>query len=283
VEVVRRIADLRARLAPWRKAGERIGLVPTMGALHRGHMALVAAARQQCGRVVVSIFVNPKQFGPNEDLTAYPRRETADLDMLARAGVDLAFVPPETEVYPPGFATLVRVSGLGDGLCGTHRPGHFDGVTTVVAKLLLQALPEAAYFGEKDYQQLVIIRRLARDLDIPVRIEGVPTVREADGLALSSRNQYLSPEERRIAPTLARVLRQIAATLAAAPAAVEREIAHNRNSLADAGFALDYLEIREAETLAPVAAVIAAPSRVFAAVYLGHTRLIDNMPVAPPS
>jgi pantoate--beta-alanine ligase len=281
VEVVRTIADLRARRARWQTAGEPVGLVPTMGALHRGHMALVGAARRQCNRVVVSIFVNPKQFGPNEDLAAYPRREAADLDMLRQAGVDVAFVPAASEVYPPGFATLVRVGGLGDGLCGAHRPGHFDGVTTVVAKLLLQTLPDAAYFGEKDYQQLTIVRRLVRDLDIPVGIEGVPTMREADGLALSSRNQFLSPSERRIAPLLARVLHEIAAALAAVPAAVARETGRGRTVLAEAGFAVDYLEIREAGTLAPVAAAITAPSRVFAAARLGRTRLIDNMPVGP--
>jgi pantoate--beta-alanine ligase len=243
-------------------------------------MALVRAARSQGGRVVVSIFVNPKQFGASEDLSAYPRRETADLDMLRRAATDLVFVPAAAEIYPPGFATLVRVGGLGDGLCGAHRPGHFDGVATVVAKLLLQSLPDAAYFGEKDYQQLMIVRRLVGDLDIPVRIEAVPTVREADGLALSSRNQYLSPEERQIAPALAHVLGSIAAALTAAPTAVAREIARGREALARAGFAVEYLEIREAANLAPVAAGIAAPARIFAAVRLGRTRLIDNMPIA---
>jgi pantoate--beta-alanine ligase len=283
MEVVRTIAELRARLGPWKKAGERIGLVPTMGALHRGHMALVDGARAQCRRVVVSIFVNPKQFGPSEDLAAYPRREAADLDMLRRAEIDLAFVPSAAEIYPPGFATLVRVGGLGEGLCDAHRPGHFDGVTTVVAKLLLQSLPEAAYFGEKDYQQLIIVRRLARDLDIPVRIEGVATVRETDGLALSSRNQYLSPEERRVAPTLARVLRTIAGALAERPAAVKPEIARGRAVLAEAGFAVEYLEIREAANLAPVTGAIAAPARVFAAAHLGRTRLIDNVPIAAGS
>jgi pantoate--beta-alanine ligase len=228
----------------------------------------------------VSIFVNPKQFGASEDLGAYPRRETADLEMLRRAATDLVFVPAAAEIYPPGFATVVRVGGLGDGLCGAHRPGHFDGVATVVAKLLLQSLPDAAYFGEKDYQQLMIVRRLVGDLDIPVRIEAVPTVREADGLALSSRNQYLSPEERRIAPALSHVLGSIAAALAAAPTAVAREIACGRKALARAGFAVEYLEIREAATLAPVAAEIVAPARIFAAVRLGRTRLIDNMPIA---
>jgi pantoate--beta-alanine ligase len=280
MEIARTIANLRAQLVPWKKSGERIGLVPTMGALHAGHMALVRAAQAQGGRVVVTIFVNPKQFGPNEDLDSYPRREAADLEMLRRAAVDLAFVPAAAEIYPPGFATVVRVGGIGEGLCGAHRPGHFDGVATVVTKLLLQSLPDAAYFGEKDYQQLMIVRRLVRDLDIPVRIEGVPTWRGADGLALSSRNQYLSPAERRIAPALARVLGSMAAALAAAPAAVADEIVRGREALAQAGFAVEYLEIREAATLAPVPAAITAPSRVFAAVHLGRTRLIDNMPIA---
>jgi pantoate--beta-alanine ligase len=280
MDVVRTITALRTRLAPWKEAGEPIGLVPTMGALHRGHMTLVAAARAECRRVVVSIFVNPKQFGPTEDLTAYPRRAEADLRMLRAAAVDLGFVPGVDEIYPPGFATLICVGGLGDGLCGPYRPGHFDGVATVVTKLLLQSLPSVAYFGEKDYQQLLILRQLVRDLDIPVRIEGVPTVREADGLALSSRNQYLSAEERRIAPRLAAVLRSIAEALAAAPGAVGREIARGREELARAGFAVDYLEIRDGATLAPMADESAARARVFAAVWLGRTRLIDNMPIA---
>ena len=280
MEVVRTIAGLRDALAPWRRAGEPIGLVPTMGALHAGHMALAGAARAGCGRVVATIFVNPRQFAPSEDLGSYPRREAADLDMLRAAGVDLAFVPPGEEIYPPGFSTLVRVTGLSEGLCGARRAGHFDGVATVVTKLLVQALPDAAYFGEKDYQQLMIVRQLARDLDIPVRIEGVATFREPDGLALSSRNAYLSPAERRTAPILARVLQGIAAALAQQPAAVVRELRRGIAELEAAGFAVDYLEIREARTLTPVIAAIAAPSRVFAAAYLGRTRLIDNMPVA---
>ena len=214
MKIARTIADLRRQLARWRGSGEGIGLVPTMGALHAGHMALVGAARTECDRVVASIFVNPKQFAANEDLGSYPRREAADLDLLRAAGVDLAFVPAAPEIYPPHFSTLVRVGGLSEGLCGAHRAGHFDGVATVVAKLLIQSLPDAAYFGEKDYQQLMVVRRLARDLDLPMRIEGVATVREPDGLALSSRNVYLSAEERRRAPELARVLHGIAARLA---------------------------------------------------------------------
>jgi len=281
VDVARTIADLRTRIALWRKAEERVGLVPTMGALHQGHTALVQAARVESQRVVVSIFVNPKQFAPSEDLGSYPRREAADLDMLRAATVDLVFIPPVAEIYPSDFATTVRVSGLTEGLCGAHREGHFDGVATVVAKLLIQSLPDLAYFGEKDYQQLVVVRRLARDLDIPVRIVGVPTVREADGLALSSRNVYLSPAERHIAPELAKVLRGVAAVLAQEPTAVGRELARGWARLTEAGFAVEYLEIREAETLAPVATEITAPARVFAAVRLGRTRLIDNIPIAP--
>jgi pantoate--beta-alanine ligase len=268
-------------VAVWRKAGERVGLVPTMGALHAGHLALIEAARRDCQRVLATIFVNPKQFAPTEDLGAYPRREAADFEMLQSSGADLAFVPAADEIYPPGFSTLVRVGGVSEGLCGAHRAGHFDGVATVVTKLLIQSSPDIAYFGEKDYQQLLVIRRLARDLDLPVRVAGVPVVREPDGLALSSRNVYLSPEERRIAPGLARVLRQVAATLAREPATVARETERGRAELTRAGFDVEYLEIRDAETLAPVADVVTAPCRVLAAAHLGRTRLIDNLPVVP--
>jgi pantoate--beta-alanine ligase len=192
LDIVRTIADLRGSIAVWRKSGERIGLVPTMGALYDGHLALVRAARAECDHVVATIFVNPKQFAPNEDLSAYPRREAADLAMLRAEGVALVLIPATAEVYPQGFATTVRVAGLSDCLCGAHRAGHFDGVATVVTKLLLQSLPDTAFFGEKDYQQLMVVRRLVCDLDIPVRIAGVTTVREADGLALSSQRLPLA-------------------------------------------------------------------------------------------
>jgi pantoate--beta-alanine ligase len=280
LKVVRTVAEVRGCAARWREAGERIGLVPTMGALHDGHRALVRAAQAGSDRVAVSIFVNPKQFGAGEDLAAYPRRETADLDMLRAAEVDLAFVPAAAEIYPPGFGTLVRVAGLTECLCGAHRPGHFDGVATVVTKLLLQVLPDTAYFGEKDYQQLLVVRRMARDLDMPVQIEGVPTWREPDGLALSSRNVYLSPEERRIAPNLARLLRRLAAALARQPKAVAAELERAAAELTEIGVAVEYLEIRDAETLVPVTAEITAPARAFAAVHLGRTRLIDNVALA---
>jgi len=281
MEIGRTISDLRRHVGVWREAEERIGLVPTMGALHEGHMALVRTAHADCNRVVATIFVNPKQFAPSEDLGSYPRREPADLEMLRSAGVDLVFMPGVDEMYPSGFSTTVRIAGLSEGLCGGHRAGHFDGVATVVAKLLIQALPDAAYFGEKDYQQLMIVQRLVCDLDIPVRIVGVPTVREADGLALSSRNGYLSSEERCLAPALARVLRKIAIALTDDPTAVARELACGSAALEKAGFAVEYLEIREAETLAPATTEITAPSRVFAAVRLGRTRLIDNLPIPP--
>ena len=273
------VAALRQAVGGWRAAGDRIGLVPTMGAIHRGHLALVAAARAQgCGRVVASLFVNPKQFGPGEDFAAYPRDEAADLAAFRSAGVDLVFTPTVAQMYPPGFAAAVTVGGPSEGLESAHRPGHFAGVATVVAKLLLQALPDAAYFGEKDYQQLLVVRRLVRDLDIPVRIEGVPTVREADGLALSSRNVYLTAEERRTAPLLYRVLRETATRLVAqqdAPTALQRGLA----DLQAGGFAVDYLELRDAETLSPLPR-LEPPGRLLAAARIGRTRLIDNIAVA---
>ncbi|MGH7113899.1 MAG: pantoate--beta-alanine ligase [Stellaceae bacterium] len=279
MQIARTIAELRAQLARWRQSDERIGLVPTMGALHDGHMALVGAAKAACDRVVATIFVNPKQFAPTEDLGAYPRREAADLDMLRASRVDLAFIPAAEEIYPPEFATLVRVSGLSEGLCGAHRAGHFDGVATVVAKLLIQSMPDFAYFGEKDYQQLMVIRRLARDLDLPVRIKGIATVREPDGLALSSRNAYLTAAERQTAPALARELRGIAAALAAEPTAIAREIERGEAALTKAGFGVEYLEIRSAEGLAPITSALAVPARVLAAVRLGRTRLLDNIAI----
>ncbi len=275
--VVRTVADLRTAVARWRTAGETVGLVPTMGALHAAHMALVDRAQALCDRTIATIFVNPAQFGPDEDFAAYPRREARDIELLEAARVDLLFAPAVAEVYPDGFATSVSVAGVSEGLCGDHRPGHFDGVATVVTKLLLQSLPDVAVFGEKDYQQLQVIRRLARDLDIPVRIEPLPTVREADGLAISSRNVYLSAEERAIAPRLYAVLAETAADIAggslpAEAAATGLEVLHA------AGFTrVEYLEARDAETLA--VADTGRPLRVLAAAWLGDTRLIDNVAV----
>jgi pantoate--beta-alanine ligase len=280
IAVARTVAGLREAVAGWRARQERVGLVPTMGALHRGHLALVAAARRDCQRVVASLFVNPKQFGPREDFAAYPRDEAADLAKFREGGVDLVFAPTVKEMYPSDFATAVQVGGLGDALEGAHRHGHFDGVATVVSKLLLQCLPDIAYFGEKDYQQLMVVRRMARDLDIPVRIEGVPTVREPDGLALSSRNVYLSPEERRVAPLLHRVLHDTAIAIAAAPDTVIANIEKGLAVLRQAGFMPDYLEMRDAADLSPMTA-LDRPARLLAAARLGRTRLIDNIPVMP--
>jgi pantoate--beta-alanine ligase len=277
--VARSVAELRRHVAGWRAAGEQVGLVPTMGALHAGHLALVAAAQARYRRAVVSIFVNPKQFGPHEDFSSYPRPEADDLAKLTAARADLAYIPAATEMYPDGFATAISVCGPSEGLCGAHRPGHFDGVATVVAKLLIQAAPDAAFFGEKDYQQLMVVRRMARDLDLPVEIAGVPTVREADGLALSSRNVYLSAEERLIAPNLNRIMREAAARIAhgAAPAAVLRQAVA---ALSESGLSVEYLELRDAASLTPVARTPVRPARLLAAVHLGKTRLIDNIAVA---
>jgi pantoate--beta-alanine ligase len=280
IAVARSVTALRERVRAWRSDGERVGLVPTMGALHAGHQALVHAASAQCERVVASLFVNPKQFGPGEDFSAYPRDEGADLAAFAAAGVDLVFAPTVEEMYPPGFATTVQVAGLTEELEGAHRPGHFDGVATVVGKLLLQALPDTAFFGEKDYQQLTVVRRLVSDLDIPVRIEGVPTVREPDGLALSSRNVYLTPEERRIAPQLHRVLRDTAAAISERPDSVSSALQAGLAALRAAGFLPDYLELRDAVDLARMTA-LDRPARLLAAARLGHPRLIDNIPAVP--
>ncbi|MFM9844458.1 MAG: pantoate--beta-alanine ligase [Dongiaceae bacterium] len=274
--VIRTIADLRAIVAAWRNNNETIGLVPTMGALHDGHLSLAAHSRAGNKRTIATLFVNPTQFGPKEDLAAYPRDEAADLAKLQAANVDALYAPSVAEMYPQGFATTITVAGLTDHLCGPHRPGHFAGVATVVGKLLLQSTPDRAYFGEKDFQQLQVIRRMAADLDIPVQIVGVPTVREPDRLALSSRNRYLSAEERAHAAALPRMLSDIAGRLSKEPGTVIREIAWGFRQLEDAGFRkIDYIEVCDEATLRP-ARHITAPSRVFAAAWLGRTRLIDN-------
>jgi len=276
--VVRTVADLRVAIASARKGGKTIGLVPTMGALHEGHLSLVRAAKQRCGFVVATLFVNPKQFAPHEDFERYPRDEVGDANMLAGAGCDLLYAPERAVMYPDGFATSVLVSSVSTMLEGRMRPHFFGGVATVVTKLLLQALPDAAFFGEKDYQQLLVIKQLTRDLDIPVEIIGCATVREHDGLAMSSRNAYLSADERRVAARLNLVMHEaIKAVHSGAPIdAVESEA--NRH-LAAAGFiSVDYVAIRNANTLQPIASR-AEPARILAAAWLGKTRLIDNMAV----
>jgi pantoate--beta-alanine ligase len=249
-----------------------------MGALHEGHLTLMRVARRRAMRVCATIFVNPTQFAPGEDFASYPRKERADRELLQGEGTDLLFMPAVGEVYPAGHTTRIRVGGPADTLEEEFRPSHFDGVATVVAKLLLQAFPDWAFFGEKDYQQLIVIRRMVRDLDIPVRIEGVPTVREPDGLALSSRNAYLTAEERRVAPALHATIDSVARAVAGG-AAPEAEATRATDALVRAGFRkVDYVAVRDAETLEPVADA-ARPARVLAAAWLGRARLIDNVPV----
>ena len=271
------LAALRRSVAAWRRAGERAVLVPTMGALHDGHLALMEEARRIGPRVVASIFVNPTQFGPNEDFSRYPRDLDAVVGVLGRAGVDAAWIPAVETMYPPGFSTRIEVAGLTAGLCGPFRPGHFSGVATVVTKLLNQVGPDVALFGEKDFQQLRVIQQAVADLDLAVAIRGVPTLREADGLALSSRNRYLSAAERAVAPTLHAVLAGIAGA-ASGGAPVAGPVADGRAALEAAGFQVQYLTVCDARTLAPVDRV-AEPARVVAAAFLGRTRLIDNVVV----
>jgi pantoate--beta-alanine ligase len=282
IATARTVKDLRAQVAEWRKAGETIALVPTMGALHAGHLSLIGIAKGHAGRVVASIFVNPSQFGPREDFKRYPRDEEGDMKKLAEAGVDLVFIPSTDEMYPAGFATKVSLPNLTEDLCGAARPNHFEGVATVVTKLLLQCGPDVAVFGEKDFQQLLVIKRLVRDLNIPVEIIGAPIVREEDGLALSSRNAYLSADERNRAPILHQVLAETAASLANGEGC-DAATSAGRFKLEGRGFRVDYVAVRDPETLAPLFGPIKGPARVMGAAFLGATRLIDNVPTAPKS
>jgi pantoate--beta-alanine ligase len=277
--VARTIADLRGCVASLRAAKNTVGLVPTMGALHEGHISLVRAALDRADAPVATIFVNPSQFGPNEDFAAYPRDEAADFAKLEAAGCRVVFAPSLNEMTPEPSLTTVHVAGLTQGLCGPFRPGHFDGVASIVTKLLMIGLPDRAYFGEKDYQQLQVVRRLAFDLSIPVKIVGMPTIREADGLAMSSRNVYLDGSERRIAATLYRELVNVAREVASGEASCGAATARASQALAAAGFAsVDYFVVADAGTLAPLERV-AGPARVIAAARLGRTRLIDNVAV----
>jgi pantoate--beta-alanine ligase len=276
VQTVRRLEDLREALSAFRAAGERVVLVPTMGALHDGHMALVEAARRAGDRVVVSIFVNPLQFAPSEDLDKYPRKEQADSRLLTSAGVDLLWMPPVEVMYPDGFATSVSVSGVSEVLDGAHRPGHFDGVATVVTKLFNQVRPDVAVFGEKDWQQLAVIRRMVADLDMGIEILGVLTQREDDGLALSSRNIYLAPEDRARAVALPRAL-GVAERAIAKGGDADAALDQAREMLAAAGFEVDYVALADAETLGEPRP--GQPLRLLAAARIGGTRLIDNIPV----
>ncbi len=279
LRIIRTVSSLRNAVAPLRRKGDKIALVPTMGALHAGHLALVRQARRRAPHVVVSIFVNPAQFAPHEDLATYPRNFDADVAALAGTGVDLVWAPPVEVMYPGDFATRIVPAGPATvGLEDRFRPHFFAGVATVVAKLIIQSQPDFAMFGEKDFQQLKVVTRMAKDLDLPVKIVGVPTVREKDGLALSSRNAYLAANERNAAATLYRVLQDCAARIAAGEH-IARVLDEGGTKIERAGFALDYLEARDAETLKPVESAQQRPIRLLVAARIGKTRLIDNIAV----
>jgi pantoate--beta-alanine ligase len=278
MRTVRTVAELRELLRPERRAGRRIGLVPTMGSFHGGHLSLIRRARSDCDVVVVSLFVNPAQFGPGEDLEAYPRDERRDSELAEAEGVDVLFAPPVEEVYPDGFSTTVTVADLTETLEGDEAQRgaeHFQGVTTVVTKLFNMAEPDVAYFGQKDAQQALVIRKLVRDLDMPVQIEVCPTIRDPDGLALSSRNAYLSPEERERALALNRALRAAEATVAGGTRDAAAVVAAARDELDRAGVEPDYLQLRSATDLSPVERVNGSTLLAVAA-RVGRARLIDN-------
>ncbi len=277
--VARTIGDLRTRIRDWRRAGNSVSLVPTMGSLHKGHLSLVHAAKKRTDRVIVSIFVNPAQFNDPTDFTSYPKSETTDVKLLKEAGVDLLFAPDVDVMYPDDFATSVSVSKISNGLCGASRPGHFDGVATIVAKLFFQAGADYAFFGEKDYQQLQVIRKMVRDLNIPISIIGCETIRESDQLAMSSRNIHLSVEQRKIAPSLIAILRKTGQEIEAGMP-VNAALDKARIAVDQAGFtSLEYIELRAQDTLRPMSRLNGC-GRLLAAVYLAKTRLIDNIAVA---
>ena len=278
IEIVRTVADLRQRLTAWRQDGLTVGLVPTMGALHDGHFSLVEQAVQSNDRTITSLFINPKQFGSTEDLDVYPRDEATDVAALAARGVDLLFAPNVEEMYPDSAVTAITVPGIGDVLEGAFRPGFFTGVATVVAKLLIQSLPDRAYFGEKDYQQLCVIKRLTKDLDLPIDITGCPIVREPDGLALSSRNAYLNAGERQAAPALHQTLVSTGDALAKG-AAVAASVSTATTELLNAGFTkVDYIAVCDPASLEELEKV-SGQARLLAAAWLGKTRLIDNIAI----
>jgi pantoate--beta-alanine ligase len=282
LKIVRTVADLRDQVAVWKAAGERVALIPTMGALHEGHLSLIQLGQVQARRTVASVFVNPKQFAPHEDFDSYPRGEARDAELLAEIGCDLMFAPDVSEMYAPGFSTTVNLTGVSEPLEGAARPQFFGGVATVVTKLLLQSQADVAIFGEKDYQQLQVIKRVVRDLDIPVEIVGAPTARAEDGLALSSRNAYLSAEERAAAVALPRAIKAAAEAVAAGGRIDEAEETAKTAILA-AGFRqVDYVDIREAGDLSRLGPgpIGQADGRILVAAWLGRTRLIDNMAVS---
>jgi pantoate--beta-alanine ligase len=281
-EVFREPAAMRARVEDLRRDGRRLAVVPTMGALHRGHLALVQYARARADVVILTIFVNPTQFGPSEDLSRYPRDEAGDLEKARPAGIDLAFCPPASAMYPAGAQTFVEVRELQQPLCGASRPGHFAGVATIVAKLFHITQPHVAVFGEKDYQQLAIIRRMVRDLDFAIEIESVPIVRESDGLALSSRNAYLNPEQRRAALALSTGLAAAEALVKAGERDPTKILAAARAPIEAEPLArIDYVELRDATELTPVTDRLERPAVLAMAVFVGTTRLIDNRVLVP--
>uniref|UniRef100_B0T2M5 Pantothenate synthetase n=1 Tax=Caulobacter sp. (strain K31) TaxID=366602 RepID=B0T2M5_CAUSK len=280
-KIVRTVAELRAQVRDWKAAGERVALIPTMGALHEGHLSLIELGKAHAQRTVASVFVNPKQFAPHEDFDSYPRGEARDAELLAGVGCDLMFAPPVDEMYAPGFSTTINLTGVSEPLEGAARPQFFGGVATVVTKLLIQSQADIAIFGEKDYQQLQVIKRVVKDLDLPVEIIGAPTARAQDGLALSSRNAYLSPEERAAAVALPDAMKSAAQAVAAGGRIDEAEAA-GKAALTAAGFRqVDYFDVREASDLSRLGPgpIGDAQGRILVAAWLGKTRLIDNMAV----
>ncbi|MBL4612658.1 MAG: pantoate--beta-alanine ligase [Emcibacter sp.] len=284
VQIVRSKKELRTKVRAWHMSGLKVGMVPTMGALHHGHLSLIKEIQKHVDKVVVSIFVNPKQFGPNEDFDKYPRSETADIKKLEEVNTDLLYTPEVSEIYPEGFLTNVSVSKITEGLCAAKRPGHFDGVTTVVTKLLLQCLPDVALFGEKDFQQYTVLKQLAKDLDIPTDVMCGKLIRDDDGLATSSRNVYLTPKERKIALEIPKTLQQIISEIEGGILSIEEALEKGNQHLLDSGFKeVQYLEIRQSDNLEPISHTVAESSpilaRVLVAAVVGKTRLIDNMPI----
>lgn len=284
VQIIRTKKDLRVQVKEWHMQGLKVGMVPTMGALHHGHLSLIKEIQKHVDKVVVSIFVNPKQFGPHEDFDKYPRSETDDIKKLEEVNTDLLYTPEVGEIYPEGFLTSVTVTKITEGLCAAKRPGHFDGVTTVVTKLLLQCLPDVALFGEKDFQQYTVLKQLAKDLDIPTEVMCGKLIRDEDGLATSSRNVYLSPDERQIALEIPKTLKQIIAEIEGGTMPMQEALDKGTQHLLDSGIKeVQYLEIRQSHNLEPITQTITETSpilaRVLVAAVVGKTRLIDNMPI----
>lgn len=280
MKIVRTISDLRNSVTSWQQEGDKVALIPTMGSLHEAHLALVDAGLEHCQKAVVSIFVNPKQFGPSEDFKTYPREESRDLRLLEARGVNLVFLPSQEEMYPPGFSVNVDVLNFSNKLCAIGRPGHFAGVATVCTKLLLQCMPDIAIFGEKDYQQLQLIKQLVADLNINVDILGIPTVRERDGLAMSSRNVYLSAEERVLAGKINMILSSTADKLSGGAALIDELRNAHLKFTTLVGIAPEYLQLCDANDLSMIETLV-KPARLLTAIKIGETRLIDNWPVSP--